>query len=104
MTASDLDRLRIMLHFNPPCAPHFGGVFESTIKAAKRVICGFLGQADVNDEELQTVITIVKSLLNSRPLTTLSGEVDDEVALTPNHFLIGHMGGESAPETVDIST
>ena len=87
--------------FNPPEAPHFGGVFESMIKSAKRAIYAILKEADVNDEELQTVFTGVESLLNSRPLTTVSGDVNDEPVLTPNHFLIGQMGGELAPDTVD---
>ena len=55
------------------------------IKAAKRAINGILGQVDVNDEDLQTVFIAVESLLNSRPLTTVRGEVNDEVALTRNH-------------------
>ena len=91
----------ISWQFNPPRAPHFIGVFESMIKAAKRVTYGVLGQADANDEETQTVFAGDE---NSRHLTTVSGEVDDEVALTPNHFLIGHMGGELVPETVDMTT
>ena len=36
-----------------PYAPHFGGVFETMIKAAKRAIIAILGNADVTDEELQ---------------------------------------------------
>ena len=87
--------------FNPPEAPHFGGVFERMIKSAKRAIYAILNDADVNDEELQTVFTGAESLLNSRPSTTVSGDVNDESLLTPNHFLIGQMGGELAPDTVD---
>ena len=71
------------------------------IKSAKRAIYAILKEADVNDEELQTVVTGVESLLNSRPLTTVSGDVNDEPVLTPNHFLIGQMGDELAPDTVD---
>ena len=49
------------------------------------------------------MFTGTKSLLNSRPLTTVSGDVNDELVLTSNHFLIGKMGGELAPETVDTT-
>ena len=89
--------------FNSPEAPHFGGVFERMIKSAKRAIYAILKEADVNDEELQTVFTGAESLLNSRPLTTVSGDANGEPVLTPNHFLIGQMGGELAPDTVDTT-
>ena len=42
--------------FNPPCAPHFGGVFEALIKSAKKAIKVILGDADVSDEELHTAM------------------------------------------------
>lgn len=72
-------------YWNPPAAPHFGGVFEALIKAAKRAISAILQDADVTDEELQTCFTGVESLLNSRPLTTISDDPNDEPVLTPNH-------------------
>lgn len=59
-------------------APHFGGVFESMIKSAKRAIYAVLKDADVNDEELQTAFVGVESLMNSRPLTALSNDLNDE--------------------------
>ena len=82
-------------------APHFGGVFAVTIKAAKRVISAILNDADVTDEELQTCFIGVESLLNSRPLTTVNDDPNDEPVLTPNHFLIGQMGGDTAPDSAD---
>ena len=90
-------------HWNPPLAPHFGGVFESTIKSAKRAISAILRDADINDEELQTTFVGVESLMNSRPLTTLSDDPNDEPVLTPNHFLIGQMGGDFMPKSVDTT-
>ena len=43
----------------------------------------------------------MESLLNSRPLTTVSDDPNDEPVLTPNHFLIGQIGGDTAPDSVD---
>lgn len=91
-------------YWNPPEAPHFGGVFESMIKSAKRAISTILKNADINDEELQTTFIGVESLMNSRPLTSLSNDPNDELVLTPNHFLIGQMGGDFIPESVDSTT
>ena len=64
-------------HWNPPQGPHFGGVFESMIKSAKRAIYAVLKDADINDEELETFIG-VESLMNSRPLTTVSDDPNDD--------------------------
>ena len=90
-------------HFNPPLAPHFGGVFESIIKSAKRAISGVLKEADINDEELQTTFVGVESLMNSRPLTAVSEDPNDEPVLTPKHFRLGHMGGDFILEGVDAT-
>ena len=87
--------------FNPPLAPHFGGVHEVMIKAAKKAIRAILSDADVNDEELRTTFTGVEALMNSRPLTYQSANPKDVTPLTPNHFLHGQAGGLSAPAAVD---
>ena len=90
----------IKWQFNPPLAPHFGGVHETMIKSAKRAINAILGNADVTDEELITAFTGTEALINSRPLTHQSAHYDDDTPLTPNHFLHGHVGGQFAPESV----
>lgn len=64
-------------HWNPPAAPLLGGVFESMIKAAKRAISAILKDADVTDKESQTCFIGVESLLNSRPLTTVSDDPNE---------------------------
>ena len=91
----------VMWNFNPPLAPHFGGVHETMIKAAKRATNAVLGNADVTDEELRTAFTGAEALLNLRPLTYQSANPEDDIALTPNHFLIDQIGGQFAPESVD---
>jgi len=46
---------KIKWKFNPPYAPHFGGVFETMIKAAKKAIVAIMGNSDVTDEELTSL-------------------------------------------------
>eukprot|EP00117_Sycon_ciliatum_P011139 scpid10470/ scgid12743/ len=75
--------------FNPPLAPHFGGVFECVVKAAKRAMMATLSQANLTDEKLVTAMVSAEGLLNSRSLTAVRTDVDDAAPLTPMHFLAG---------------
>ena len=84
--------------FNPPQSPHFGGMFECMIKAAKRSMKKVLENAEISDEEMLTAITGTQYLINSRPLTYQLANIDYNVPLTPNHFLIGQLGGDFSPE------
>ena len=93
----------IQWFFIPPAAPHFGGVHESMVKSAKRSIFAILGNADVNDEELHSAFCGAESLINSRPLTYQSSNPSDVPVLTPNHFLHGQVGGQFAPDSVDLT-
>ena len=93
----------IKWHFQPPYGPHFGGAHESLIKSSKRAINSVLGNAEVTDEELASVIVGAEGLLNSRPLTYQSTNHLDPEPLTPNHFLHGMCGGQFAPESVDTT-
>ena len=51
-----------------------------------------------------TAFTGAEALLNSRPLTYQSANPEDDMPLTPNHFLFGQDGGQFAPESVDETT
>ena len=88
--------------FNPPGDPHFGGVFETMIKAAKKAIYAVIKCSNVTDEELITICAGVEGLLNSRPLTYQSTNPANDVPLTPNHFLHGQLGGDFAPQVIDM--
>ena len=52
-------------------------------------------------EMLATVIYEVESMLNQRPLTYVSDDVNDYECLTPNHFLIGEPNNFSPTEISD---
>lgn len=79
----------LTFHFNPPSAPHFGGLWESAVKSAKHHIYRVLGDHILTLPEFTTLAVQVEAMLNSRPLTPLSADPNDLQALTPAHFLIG---------------
>ena len=72
-------------NFNPPGAPHFGGIHEAMIKTAKKAMYGVIGTSNLTDEELITAVAGAESLINSRPLTYQSANPQDIAPLTPNH-------------------
>ena len=94
----------IKWHFNPSLGPHFGGVHETMIKAGKRAIYGILSKADITDDELSTAFTGAENLINSRPLTYQTADVEDDIPLTPNHFLYDLVGGQFALDSVDAES
>lgn len=76
-------------HFNPPAAPHFGGLWEAAVKSTKYHLRRVIGESTLTFEEMSTLLAQVEACLNSRPLQAMSDDPDDLAALTPGHLLIG---------------
>lgn len=79
--------LSLKWHFNPPGSPHFNGLSEAGVKSVKTHLYRVVGAQILTFEEFYTFLTQIESLLNSRPLTTLSEDPNDFAPLTPGHFL-----------------
>lgn len=60
-------------HFNPPAAPHFGGLWEAAVKSTKHHLQRVIGETTLTFEEMSTFLAQVKACLNSHPLQALSG-------------------------------
>ena len=76
----------------PPLATHQGGIYEAMI----RLVCKNMNliMADkrfktLTDEGIQTLLKEIEYILNCRPLTELTDEVENTTALTPIMLLSG---------------
>ena len=50
---------------------------------------GIMKDRVLTDPQLLTLFTEVENIVNSRPLTHISDDINDLRALTPNHILLG---------------
>ncbi|KAL4154334.1 hypothetical protein QTP88_000213 [Uroleucon formosanum] len=91
----------ITWHFIPPSSPHFGGLWESAVKAAKKHLYCISKGVTMTYDETTTLLCQIEAVLNSRPITPLSSSPSDFTALTPGHFLVG--GPLMLPPEPDIS-
>ena len=64
-----------------------GGVYERMVKTVKSCLRKVLGQARLNYEEMETVLTEIEMAVNSRPLTYMQDDIFE--ILTPSHLLLG---------------
>ncbi|XP_071033022.1 uncharacterized protein [Parasteatoda tepidariorum] len=87
--ASYLASEGIVWNFIPPRAPNFGGLWEAGVKSFKFYLKRATGNLKLTFEEFLTITAQVEGILNSRPLTPLSDDIDDLDVLTPGHFLVG---------------
>lgn len=79
--------------FNPPESPHMGGAWERLIRTVKSCFKKIVTTRKPTDETLPTLFSQIKNIVNSRPLTYISLESENDEALTPNHFLFGSANG-----------
>ncbi|GFW77336.1 integrase catalytic domain-containing protein [Trichonephila clavipes] len=78
---------KIKWKFNPPSAAWWGGFWERMIQMLKQILRKMLGRASLYYEELNTVLCECEHVINSRPLTYISEDVNDFSPLTPAMFL-----------------
>ena len=65
-----------------------GGVWERQIRSVRRILPVLMKEQPVSDESLCTLFCLVESIINNRPLTTVSSDHRDLEPLTPNHLLL----------------
>lgn len=83
-------------HFSPS---HFNGLAEAGVRSMKYHLRRIVGTTVLTYEELYTVLCQIVCVLNSRPISALTGGFSDLTVLTPGHFLMG-----SAPISIPEPT
>ena len=73
-----------------------GGCIEAMVKVTKRAFKTIVKNRLFMEEALLTFHTEVKSIINSRPITPASDDIDDFEPITPNHLLLNR----SSPRTI----
>lgn len=79
------------MNFVPTRSPHQVGLWEAAIKQAKLMSKKVLNNIFPTFAEMVTIFSQVEAILNSRPLTPLSQDLNDFSFATPCHPLIGDL-------------
>ena len=87
--------------FNPPYGPHFGGIRERLIQTAKRTLLFILGSRRLSLGVFRKNLVETEAILNSKPLTIVADLPENEMPLTPNHFLINRPFNSLPPGKFD---
>ncbi|XP_075151007.1 uncharacterized protein LOC142225118 [Haematobia irritans] len=91
-------------HFIPASAPHMGGLWEAGVKSFKSHLKKTSGQIRYTFEEFCTLLASIEACLNSRPLCSMSNNIEDLSPLTPAHFLIGStLLSPAEPEEISLN-
>ena len=77
---------KVIWTFCHPRAPHSNGIVESLIGVSKRAIEHALAGAPLTEDVLRTAASYAESVVNSRPIGTVSEDPEDPQPLTPGMF------------------
>ena len=80
-------------NFNPPSAPHMGSAWERMVRSVKTAFYKIKLERFPKDETLLSMMAEVENTINTRPLTYVPLERENDSAITPNHFLLGGSNG-----------
>ena len=71
-------------------APWWRGFYERLVGSVKRCLKKSFGRSLLSFPDIVTMVTEVEAVFNSRPLTYLYPDIEDNPPLTPAHFLCGY--------------
>ena len=84
----EMTQRHISWEFNPPYASHMGGVWERMIGSVKKILRFLTQEQSLKEETLHTFLCVTERIINDRPITKVSSDPTDPLALTPNMLLL----------------
>lgn len=82
---------KIQWIFQPPQASHFGGCFERQIRTLRKIFNSIMqdlyNRTKLTDDMLSTIFAEIENIMNNKPITIVSLDVNDMLPLTPNTLL-----------------
>lgn len=85
MVTEDLTIESVQWWFNPPSAPLFGGVWETTAKVVK-YLRRVIGETTLTFKEMVTFLAEIEAYLNSKLFQALTNDPEDLKIYFPGHF------------------
>ena len=92
-----LSRQNIKLKFNPPISPWKEEVWESLAESVKQTLRVITRDGAFTKDSLTTFLWKVESVINQRPLSPTSDNIDDLDDIAPYHFLLGSSSSNLPP-------
>ena len=83
---SHIAEQRITWSFVVQLSPWMGGFYERLVGISKMALRKAIGKTKLTMLQLQTFLTVIEAIINSRPLVYLRENLNDSTALTPSHF------------------
>ncbi|XP_068211733.1 uncharacterized protein [Palaemon carinicauda] len=96
-----LNAIECKWKFIPGRAPWFGAIWERLIGLLNTCLKKVIGQAFLSFSELSYVVTELEAIINDRPLSYTSGDLDQLDILTPNHLILGRRLRSFPREVID---
>ncbi|GFU44360.1 integrase catalytic domain-containing protein [Nephila pilipes] len=78
----------ITWQFIAPHAPWWGGFYEQLMKSVKEPLKKILSRMYLSFEEMTIILAQIELILNHRPLTFTSNDLNEPLPLSPAYFLL----------------
>lgn len=98
--SSYLNQKGIKFTYTSPLSPWEGGLYERLIGSTKQCLRKTLGHLLLSKTQLNTILIEIENVINSRPLGYVG---DEEMMITPNHFL-GTKSDSLGPEQFEYDS